>query len=197
MKKLIIVISIICFGGSFAKAQNSLTAFSYSMGFGTGDLGTFNGNSSFRGATIEYRKYLQPNVSLGLEAGWNVFYEAKPYDTYTSGTVSVSGKQYRYQNQVPLLATVNYYFSPGEKFNPFVGLGVGTMYSRRNTDMSTYTLEEQAWHFAVKPEVGFLYQLQPELAAFVAVKYYNGFQAGDLKQAQSYITLNVGLAFTR
>jgi outer membrane protein W len=197
MKKLIIVISIICFGSSLAKAQSSLVAVSYSMGFGAGDMGTFNGNASFRGATFEYRKNIQPNVTLGFEVGWNVFYEAKPYDTYNNGTVSVSGKQYRYQNQVPLLVTANYYFSPGEKFNPFVGVGVGTMYSRRNTDMNLYTLEEQAWHFAVKPEVGFLYQLQPELAAFVAVKYYNGFQAGDFKQTQSYITLNIGLAFTR
>ena len=197
MKKIIIVLSIVCLGTSIVQAQESFTSFQYSVGFGSGDVGSFISNPSFRGFTFEWRKYIQPKVSLGMEAGWNVFYDARSNETYTRGNVSVSGKQYRYQNQFPLLATANYYFKPGEKFNPFVGIGVGTMYSRRNTDMSTYTLEQQAWHFAVKPEIGFLYQMNPETSAFVAIKYYNGYSAGDFSVAQSYFTLNLGLAFTR
>ena len=196
MKKIIIVLSIVCLG-TVVKAQESITAFQYSVGFGAGDVGSFIGQPSFRGFTFEWRKYLQPNLSVGLELGWNVFYEAKGNDTYTQGNVSISGKQYRYQNQFPMLATVNYYFKPGEKFNPFVGLGAGTMYSRRNTNMSTYTIEQQAWHFAVKPEIGFLYQMNPETSAFVAIKYYSGLEAGDFNVAQSYFTLNLGLAFTK
>lgn len=197
MKKLLIIISILCFVVPVASAQNSLTAFEYSVGFGMGDLNSFISKPSFRGFTLEYRKFVQPNMSLGFEAGWNVFYDAKGNDTYTFGNTSINGNQYRYQNEMPILLTANYYLSPGEKFNPFAGFGMGTMYTRRNTDMGVYSIEEQAWHFAIRPEVGFLYQLRPDLSAFVALKYYNGFSAGDLKQTQSYLSLNVGLAFTK
>lgn len=44
---------------------------------------------------------------VGVDAGWNVFYEKKDYDTYTGGTESLSGIQYRYQNSVPLLASAD------------------------------------------------------------------------------------------
>ena len=197
MKKIIIVLSIVCFGNSVVNAQRSFTSLQYSIGFGAGDLKNFISKTSFRGITFDWRKNVNPNVGVGLELGWNVFYEAKSSDTYTQGNVSLSGKQYRYQNAFPMLVSADYFFKPNEKFNPFIGLGMGTLFSLRNTDMSIYTIEEEAWHFALRPEAGFLYQLSDETSAFVAIKFYNGFGAGDLKQTQSYFSLNVGLAFTK
>ncbi len=196
MKKITLIIAM-CFGVVVMQAQNSMTSLQYSMGFGTGDMSNFIGSASFRGATFEWRKNVNPNVGVGIEAGWNVFYTSKPSDSYEYGNATLTGKQWRYQNAVPLLAAADYYFSPGEKFNPFVGLGLGTMYSRRNTDMAQYTIEQDAWHFAVRPEVGFMYQVNDGFALLAALKYYNGFGAGDLKSTQSYLTLNLGLAFTR
>lgn len=93
-----------------------------------------------------------------------------------------------------MLVAADYYLSPGETFNPFVGLGLGTMYSRRNTDMSTYTLEEEAWHFVLRPEAGFIYEVSPDVGLSATAKYYIGFEAGDLP-TQSYITLNFGVVF--
>ena len=178
-----------------AMAQPSYTTISYSMGFATGDLGSFISQPSFRGATIDYRKLVQTNIGLGISLGWNVFYEALDFDTYTLNNVSLSGKQWRYSNHLPMMAAADYYLSPGETFNPFFGLGVGTMYSRRNTDMNHYTIELNSWHFAMQPQVGFLYTINYRSALSVAAKYCHGFQSGQIDAPQGFFSLNLGFTF--
>jgi opacity protein-like surface antigen len=193
MKKILI---IILFAVSTSAYAQSITALQYSMGFGTGDLGDFVSKPSFRGFAIDFRKLVQPNIGVGFEVGWNVFYEEKSSDVYTTGNLSYSGKQWRYNNQFPLLGAADYYLKPGESINPFVGLGLGTMYSLRNTDMGQYTLEEDAWHFVLRPEVGVLFEANPNMSLAITGKYFYGFEAGDL-DAQSYFALNVGFVFKK
>ena len=193
MKKLLFILFIVVSVPSFSQ---NITSLQYSMGFGTGDLGDFIGKPSFRGFTIDYRKMVQPNVGVGFDIGWNVFYEEKSYAVYTDENVSLGGRQWRYNNQVPLLFAADYYLSPDEAINPFVGLGIGTMYSKRNTDMGQYTLEEDAWHFAIRPEIGIMYEVNPEFSFSVTGKYYMGFEAGDL-EAQNYFVLNFGFVFKK
>ena len=94
-----------------------------------------------------------------------------------------------------MLFAVDYYLHPGEKINPFAGMGIGTMFSRRNTDMGQYTLEEEAWHFSIRPEIGILFQVNTDFSFSVTGKYYMGFEAGDLP-AQDYFALNFGFVFT-
>jgi outer membrane protein W len=196
MKKIIIILGMfLALAAGTAYAQGSYSTISYSMGFATGELGDFIGKPSFRGVTFDYRKLVQPNVGVGVSLGWNVFYEALDYDTYTIENVSLSGKQYRYSNHFPMLFAADYYLKPGEAFNPFVGLGAGTIYTIRNTDMNLYTIERNAWHFALQPQIGFMYTMNDVAAFTVTGKYNYGFAAGDLNEAQSYFSLNVGFTF--
>jgi outer membrane protein len=192
---LSVAICLTSIGGLYAQSYTSLT---YSIGFPTGDLGDFISQPSFRGITLDYHKLIQPNIGVGFSVGWNVFYEDLPNDTYTVDNVSLSGKQYRYMNYWPILAKGAYYLSPGETINPFVGLGVGTIYSLQNTDMNLYTVELDAWNFALQPEIGVLFNVDPSVAMTLVAKYYNGFAAsGDLDTAQSYFTLNLGFTFIK
>ena len=193
MKKLLFI--ILALSASSAFAQTNLTAIQYSIGFGTGDLGDYIGKTSFRGFAIDYRKLVQPNVGVGVDIGWNVFYHGRPDDTYELGNLSYSGKQYRYNNQFPILVAADYYFQPGEKVNPFAGFGMGIMFSNRETDMGVYAFEQDAVNFTIRPEIGILYELNSELSFKVSSKYYYGFEAGDLP-AQGYFTLNLGFVIT-
>jgi opacity protein-like surface antigen len=196
MMKRIIALLIFCFFVSmtsvFSQAENHLSI-QYDMSFGTGDLGDYISAPSFRGASAQYRYAATDNILVGIDAAWNVFYEKRDYDSYTSGTMTLSGVQYRYQNQVPLLVAVDYVFMPDKDFQPYIGLGLGTMYSERNTQMGIWVLEENPWQFALKPEVGIMYKFAYSNAIKLGVKYYNGF-GGDLG-TQSYITVSVGVAF--
>ncbi len=192
MKKILFI--ILAFSVTSAYAQNNLTAIQYSIGFGTGDLGGYISKASPRGFAIDYRRMIQPEIGVGVDLGWNVFYDARPDDIYTVGNLTYSGKQYRYNNQYPLLFAADYYFQPREKINPFAGFGMGIMYSRRETDMGVYSITHDAVNFAIRPEIGILYEASSTVSFKVSSKYYYGFEAGDLP-AQGYFTLNFGFVF--
>ena len=89
----------------------------------------------------------------------------------------------------------NYYMNPGEKMSPFIGLNTGVMYTRRNTDMNLYTLKQEAWNFALQPQIGLQINNGITSATTIMLKYYQGFKAGDFDENQSYFTLNVGFVF--
>lgn len=195
MKKIFTIIAFSFLSMGAIVAQSTFTT-SYSVGFATGDLTDFVTKPSFRGIAFDYRNMIQPNVGLGFTLGWNVFYEEMGRATYTLDNQSLTGKQYRYSNHIPMLVSASYYLKPGEDLNPFVGLGIGTIYTRRNTDMNLYTLEQEAWNFALTPEVGFQFSVDDATAITVSGKYFYGFQAGsELSGAQSYFALNVGFSF--
>ena len=61
------------------QAQSNFTV-AYSMGFGTGDLGSFISNASFRGATMEFRKMVNTDLDEKLTKLGNAF-QAQAEDT--------------------------------------------------------------------------------------------------------------------
>jgi hypothetical protein len=196
MKKIFYSIcAILLLTTSVALAQQSRTSLTYAVGFGTGDLGDFISQPSFRGFNIECLKMTSTKIGVGGSFGWNVFYDERNYDTYTKGSASLSGKQYRYSNNLPLLANFDYYMNPGQKVNSYVGLGTGVIYTRRNTDMNLYTLEQEAWNFALQPQIGLEFDNSFSSAFTIAAKYFYGFSAGDFDKPQSYITVNIGWTF--
>ena len=195
MKKIILLTAIITLiVPSTTLAQGGYFSAEYVIGLPTGDLGDFVEKASFRGAVIEYQKYIKDNLSIGIETGWSAFYERKDYDTYSQDNVSVSGIQYRYSSQIPILISAEYNFRPEAKLKPYANFGLGTMYSRRDTDMGQWYLREEAWHFALKPELGIMYELNLNTSFNLSAKYYTGFASGDL-ETQSYVALGVGFVF--
>ena len=195
MKK-ILIITIFSVIAISAFSQKSLTAIQYSMGFGTGEMHDYISKTSFRGFTIDYRHMVQSNVGVGFDLSWNVFYEELPDDVYESGNFTISGKQWRYSNHFPMLVAADYYYQPSTSVFGFAGLGIGTMYSLQNTDMSTYTFERDAWHFVLAPEIGVILEAAPGVGFTLNTKYYYGFEAGDLP-AQGFVTINVGFVFVQ
>ncbi len=193
MKKIffLTILSVITIS---AFSQTNLTALQYSMGFGAGEMHDFINPASFRGFTVDYRSLVRPNVGVGVDIGWNVFYDEMPDDVYEYKNLTYSGKQWRYSNHFPMLAAADYYMKPDAQVSGFAGLGLGTMYTLQNTDMSTYTFEKDAWHFVIRPEIGVIIKAAPGVGLMLASKYYYGFKAGDLP-AQGYFTINVGFVF--
>lgn len=179
-----------------ALAQSNVTL-AYSIGFGTGDLGSFISKPSFRGVSFDYRYRFQPNLAAGVSFQWNTFYEEFSRDTYEVDNVALTGKQFRYSNNFPMLATVTYYLSEDEEgMIPFATLGIGTMYTRRNTDMNLYTIEQEAWNFDLQPEIGVLFNQYDGFGFSASLKYNNGFAGGsELTEGQSYLSLNIGVSF--
>jgi hypothetical protein len=194
MKKTLYILLFTLLGSS-AMAQNSMMSWQYSVGFATGDLHDYVAPVSWRGVTYNYNHMVETGAALGLEIGWNVFYEEKGYATYSYKDLDYSGKQYRYSNNVPMLFTVSYFVNPDDQITPFAGIGIGTMYSERKTAMGAYTFTSDGWHFEMKPEVGIMYNTEGASLALSA-KYYYGLKAGDLP-AEGFFTVNLGIVIKR
>lgn len=195
MKKIFTLIIFSLFAIS-AFSQVNITSFQYSMGFGTGSMHDYISAPSFRGFTFDYRKEVKSNIGVGVDLGWNVFYDEMPNADYEYQNVTYSGKQWRYSNHFPMLLGVDYFKITEGRIHPYGGFALGTMYSLQNTDMGTWTFEKDAWHFAIRPELGILIETAPGAGFNIVGKYYYGLAAGDLP-AQGYFTLNFGFVFTQ
>jgi len=193
MKKFIL--SLMLLGTISNINAQSITNISYSIGFPSGQLSDYINEPSFRGFSFGYAKFIKPDLTLGFNVGWNVFYKSKSYDTYNQGTASFSGNQYRTNNTMPIMGNVNYYFKRNEKINTYVGMGLGMVYNRRNTDMYIYTFEEESWNFGFQPELGLEYKVDSKISLTVAGKYYYCFESGDINYPTSYFALNLGVSF--
>lgn len=194
MKKLSLIILLVALFSIQGFSQTNATI-SYAMGFGVGDLGDYIEKASFRGVMLDYTLDVTDNISLGGSVGMNTFYEEvsdKEYD-YSNGTAY--GQQYRYSNNVPMLARGVYSLKETSGIVPYGALGIGTIYTRRDTDMGIFTLRQEAWNFALAPEIGFLYQVSATNSLALSFRYFNGFQSGsELDESQNYFSINVGFS---
>jgi len=193
MKKIIIIALIFATGAfvsNFASAQ-SFTSVQYSVGIPTGGLKNHVDKVSWRGFTFEYQKEVAPSISVGVNFAWSTFYERKDYDSYTVDNATLSGVQYRYDNLFPMLVNAHYTLGTGMVV-PYVGLGLGTMYDLRNTDMGMWTIEEDNWHFLTTPEAGFIFDVAPDMSIKLNAKYDYAFK---IKDADAFGNLNINLGF--
>ena len=176
-------------------AQSNIFGFQYSVAYTVGDMNNFIERPSFRGLEFDYHHFLGEKFAVGFEFLWNNFYEEKTYDTYTDGTASISGKQYRYCLVMPMLVSARYYFKPGETICPFAGFGLGTAWSRNDVDMGLYRFNDNAWHFTIKPEAGIIYNPNSNFGVSFSVKYFESFKSGNIGD-RSYVATNLGMAWT-
>ena len=189
MKK-ILILTIMLAAGVFISplvSAQSFTSLQYTMGIPTGGLKDHVDKISWRGFTFEYQREVAESVTVGCNFAWSTFYERKDYDSYTNNNATLSGVQYRYDNLFPMLINAHYTIGTGTVI-PYVGLGVGTMYDLRNTDMGTWTIEEDNWHFLMTPEAGFMFDVSPGTSLKLNAKYDYAFK---IKDADAFGNLNI------
>jgi len=196
MKKNIILIIMLAAGVlvSPCVSAQSNTSLLYSVGVPTGALKDHTGSMSWRGVTFEWQKFINPDVSVGVNFAYSLFYDYMGYGSYTRDNATVTGHQYRYNNLFPMAVNGQYHFNAGSTspIKPFVGLGIGTIYDLRNTDMGMWTVEEQNWHFLMSPEVGLVYDLNMATGIKFSLRYDNAFKTSD---ADAFGNLNINIGF--
>ena len=191
MKKIFPLLLFIIGASQLLAQHGSSFGMTYSISFPMGDLHDYITKTSFRGFEAEYNFHLKRTMSLGIETGWNTFYERVDKKTYTDGTAAITGVQYRYTNAVPIIATWRYIKAGSGKAEPFVGIGIGTLYVDRATDFGLYRISQDAWQFCVRPEVGVILKSGRGVAGLISAKYYSAFDADNLS-GQPYLSLNIG-----
>lgn len=198
MKKLYILLClfIVLHVQSYAQIGTSFITLHYSTGVGLGSTNDFISKYGFRGASFEYKKFINSDVvAFGFDFNWNVLYEKKNYDTYTYYTISLSGKQYRSLNVLPFMATVDYFFADDDHVvRPFIGLGVGAVHTIENIDMGLYRYNNKEWHMGFKPQAGVWYYLNETTKLSVSSEFMYAFKTSDTPKRE-LLTFNIGFAF--
>ena len=178
---------------SLSKAQN-LMILEYPVAIPMGDLNSYINEPSFRGFNLGYRHMLDDTRAVGMDMGWQTFFERLDRSTYTVDNEALTGEQYRYTNTFTATVMIDQIFREGEDIRPYIGVGIGTMYARRNLDVGLYRLEQDPWQFLVQPEVGVSFYLSNGNALLLSANYYAGFNSKEL-DGQSFMAISLGYAF--
>ncbi|NME71166.1 OmpW family outer membrane protein [Flammeovirga aprica] len=195
MKKILsILITLVVISGGSALAQENIISLTYSMAAPAGNTADFTGDASFRGGTFDYRHFINPNMSVGFSAGFQRFYEHKGFTTQPIGDGHISGQNYTYINEIPLMATYHYYFGLEGGVRPYVGGGIGAAHFEYSDQIGSVAWVDKQWHFKVAPEVGVLVPIGRTTYFHSNVKYNYAFEANSIP-SQSYWSLNIGFAF--
>lgn len=179
---------------SLGFAQVSTFGLNYNISVPLGNSSDFVSNTSYRGASFEYTYVPDDHFGLHFEGGWNNFYQKHDKASYDRGTFTITGVQYRYTESVPLFLGMNYFVLPEAMIKPYAALGIGSIYTEQRNDVGLYSFVTNGWQFGLKPEVGAAINLSENTFFKLSAKYYYGFKT-DLLDAQSYIAVNLGLAF--
>lgn len=200
MKRYIYLIGVFTVMSTGAFAQG-MFGISYDIGMPVGSTSDYIGQPSFRGFGFEGRGFLKDNISYGGSFNWTVFYEevgpAEWQQEEENGTLengTLHGKQYRYINSFPLMATMHYYFGEWDATRLYLGGGIGANIIHQRTDVGIYTVKDEKWRFGFAPEVGVLIPVNFSSSINLALRYQYAVKAAS-SPAVSYLSFKIGLAF--
>ena len=181
----------------------AMWGYGYDMSFPTGNTSDFISDPSFLGFTIQGRKFVSSQFSIGGSLSWHVFNGQKEEtrsfrfedDGLSKDIVgSISGKQFRYINALPIMLNAHYYLGEieSEKVIVYGGLGIGVTPIKRRVEMGVFAIDETNWHFGLIPEIGILKRISSSYTFTSSLRYSNAFKASQVPN-QSYMTVQVGL----
>jgi len=195
MKSLKIFSVILLVAIGVEMSAQSKTNLYYTMGIPMGNTNDFIDKTSFRGMGFEYQYMLTDKFALGGVLQWNTFYKATGKITQPIDNGAINGYQYRYINTVPMYLTGTYYLAGDDAtVRPYLGLGVGTYWLEKRTDMGMYTDYTNSWHFGMIPKAGILVPLSYSNSLYLGIDYNIAFKNSRLDQ-QSWLGISVGFNF--
>jgi len=164
MKKIIILIYIFAISVSSINAQSDWHL--KDMGILNWQIATplntdYLKETSLSGGSVEYRRFIKPNMSVGIGFSWNSFKQYISPRIYEKpdGSQALYTDFIHHVYTLPMYLNVHYYFGGGEKMKPYAGIGLGAQYSEQNAYYNIFVTEEKNWGFVARPEVGLLYRI--------------------------------------
>lgn len=195
MKYCIYIISL-CLLPALGQAQNSLLGVSWDISLPSGSSTNFVDETSIRGGQFDFRSFYRSNISTGLTVGWNAYQEYTPRSTYQIENGAITTDLTKYVYTLPILLNLHYYYPLNEYVRPYVGGGIGTMYSEREIFFNVYSISESKWGFAVRPEVGILFPFGSSgLGALVSADYLLATNDSDEVAVNSTNSFNFKVGF--
>lgn len=127
------------------------------------------------GMNFEGGYYIIPKMSLGLFVSYhtNNKYIGEQV-LHLSDTESLYTDQQHSIYQVPFGITSRWRFIEDRMFEPYIGVKLGAIYTRMESDTQVYTYYQDRWGFNVQPEIGFsLFPMPVNRIGFHMAIYYS------------------------
>lgn len=206
MKNKIIWITLLIFFSSnkiIAQSYNkNLLAICWEIGF-PGNNKNFLSKTSLSGIKLDYRHFIKENLSVGIFADWNSYYQYFPSATYTNPdqTQAVTTDMYRYVYTFPFGANAHYYFNTGKIIKPFAGIAMGAQYAEQKLYYNVFVSQAKNWGFLVKPELGLICKPIPEsgfgLLAGVSYSYATNVNKDFGFNSLQSFNIQIGIIFVK
>lgn len=130
---------------------------------------------SFAGGRIGYRGFIIPNLSAGVDFGWNNFDQYEPTNTRQTGNGAITTDYFHYIYAYSGVVSGQYYFKQEDedRLFPYAGLGLGASTNEYVLYYNIYEDAERSWGFLVRPEIGILFRFteRGSLGIMAAVHY--------------------------
>jgi hypothetical protein len=158
---LICVLASAALSSNASALEEKMASIYWSVAVPKNDMATFVDETSLGGFGIAGRWFVSPRISLGLAWEWQVFDQesTEPINTTLDGFpvgVTISGKQFRYINAFPFLATGYLHIGRAGATRIYAGGGAGAYYMMERFEIGVIALEEKNWRWGVAPEAGLL-----------------------------------------
>ncbi|ATL47715.1 hypothetical protein COR50_11355 [Chitinophaga caeni] len=127
----------------------------YSIAQPLSSLKDYANNTSFRGWKAGFQYAINDNLSVGLNVGYQDFYEKSARAVYPIKDGDISAVQTRTLQTIPILAAAQYNFTkPGSKVIPYGGLNIGVANFQYEKYYGQFVDDDNSWQFMVSPELG-------------------------------------------
>jgi len=191
MKKFIIILSILCSALTLS-AQDVIWKLTYDVAFPFSYTKDFADQVSWRGAALDFDRFIGENFAVGMGISWSTFVQKYPDSYYQRDNILLHGTQVRYVNNIPLTVRFSWY-QPLDPVELYGTLGVGTVWHETRRDLGTYAFVGDYWQFALAPEVGVIFPVGRSYLN-AKLRYVSGFKT-DKAPELSYLSLGLGVAW--
>ncbi len=199
MKKLTyIFVLVMVMAGGRAFGQNSFTYLQYAPSLPVGEVTDFTGNFQWRGFGFGASWFLQDAVTIGFETGWYVFRDetdgaVSEVIESDNSTITITAKQFKFINSVPVLATARYYME-GSQVWGYVQMGIGGYYNEKRLELGLRTVTEDAFQFGIAPEIGIVIPTYSESSFTMGVQYNQAFATSNF-DGVGYVAFKIGVGW--
>ena len=172
--------------------------FNYSVNIPAGNFSEYIGNTSFRGwnASITYR--LNERFAIGATTGFQDFYEKTGRALYKDAEGSdISAVVSNSIQTIPLLATMHYSISSGQRLNPYLGFGIGANFIMHSQYLGQFANSSNKVRLAARPELGLFIPIKKDSETGINIAGAFNFMPYDQHNVKNLNSwgINVGAKF--
>lgn len=151
----VLIAGLFVAGAANAQDRRLNLNINYSVSTPVGDFKDFINKTTYRSWSASLLYGVNDKWSVGLGTGFQDFYQKYPRDTYKlEGGGDISAVVSNSVQSIPILAQVQYNFTPQALVQPYVGVGVGGNLILYRQYLGEFGGSKTKFGFAARPEAG-------------------------------------------